>query len=275
MTTATRPATQPLRDTLGRLTTLYPAPVTIGAPDRPEWVSADDFFAPNSPQLRRMLAAVATAYQTELRDLPASFFFHRYNWMVACITIGAYLLDRRLPDLSLPNVAIHVDGQGQGDKIALRSGRFWTTAADPAAAHPEALVDPAGSIDLGRVRTELERHFNPVIDAMRANAPFGKRAMWLSLADNAAWCFLEYGRRLNRPGIGAAIDELLQAPDSRMRGGTHLVTVEARGGHHQFVSRGSCCLSYKLPDADYCATCPLLKPDQRLERLRQYVEAES
>jgi ferric iron reductase protein FhuF len=275
MTTATLPATQPLLSTLYRLTTLFSdAPIRIGVPDEPGWVPAAEFFAPGADHPRAMLAAVAAAYQTPHRDLPASFLFHRYNWMVACVTIGAYLIDHRLPDLAPANVALHIDDQGQGDRIALRSGRFWTTTADAAADHSDALIDPAADIDLTRVRRELERHFEPVIDVIRANAPFGKRAMWLSLADNVAWCLLEFGRRLDRPGDrGAEIDELLQAPGSRLRGGTRLISIEARGSTHEFVGRGSCCLSYKLPETEPCATCPLLKPRQQSERLRRYVES--
>ncbi|MBA2521153.1 MAG: (2Fe-2S)-binding protein [Chloroflexia bacterium] len=270
-------ANHPLRITVDRLTTLYAdVPIAVGVPDESGWVPASAVFAPGSTYLPAMLAAVAAAYQTTHRDLPASFLCHRYNWTVACAAVGAFLIDRRLPSLDLANVAIHLDDQGQGDQIALVSGRFWTSAGDVAAAHPDALIEPSGAIDLTRVRRELERHFEPVIDAIRANAPFGKRAMWLSLADNCAWCLLEFGQRLQRPGSRQReIEEFVGGPDSRLRGGTRLITIEAAGKSHAFVERGSCCLSYKLPETGYCHTCPLLKPEQRAERLRNYVTSAS
>lgn len=272
MTTAAIPATQPLRTTLNRLAAVCAdLPLTVGVPAEPGWLSAAAVFAPNSAHLPTMLAAAATAYQTTRRDVPASFLFHRYNWMVSGAAIGAYLIDRRLPDLDLANVAIHLDEQGQGDRIALVSGRFWAAADDPSAADPEAMLDPAATIGLGRVRQELERHFEPVIDAMRARAPLGKRAMWLSLADNLAWCLVEFSQRLQRPGCREAeLNELLQAPGSRLRGGTRLLRLEANGTEHAFIERGSCCLSYKLPESERCATCPLLKPEQRFERLHRF-----
>lgn len=268
---------RPLRDTLTRLATLYEyAPdVVIEVPNEPDWIGAESLFTLDSSHLRQMLAASAAAVGTTRRDVAASLLFHRYSWSVAGIAVAAYLTHQRLPDLCISNLAIRLDGQGQPDRYALRSGRFWAEATDSAAAHPDAMVVAAGTLDLPRLRGELELHFAPVIDAMRAHAPLGKRAMWLALADNGAWWLDELGKRLQRPGSRAAeIKRLTQGADSRLRGGTRLIEVEADGRRQSFVIRGSCCLSYKLPATERCATCPLLKPAEQLERLQAYVLSE-
>jgi ferric iron reductase protein FhuF len=268
----------PVEETLAALAALYEyaPPARLLVPDENDWVDAGDFFTPDSRRLQHALASMAASYNTPHRDLAACFFVHRYSWSIACIAVSAVLTHERLPDLCPANVAIHLDAEGQPDQFALRTGRFWTVASDPAATHPDAMIEPSGTIDFVRLRRELERHFAPVFDAIRANAPLGTRAMWLALADNCAWCLNEFGQRLHRPrSRAAAIAALTQGPDSRLRGGTRLIEVAAGGRRQSFVIRGSCCLSYKLPDTEHCATCPLLKPDERLERLRAHLLAEA
>lgn len=268
----------PIRASLDRLADLYEYAPTfeIGVPDEPGWVPAETLFSPDSPRLRQALAAKATAYATPKRDVAASFLFHGYGWTMSCLAVATYLTHRRLPDLCLSNVAIRLDDTGQISRMALVSGRFWTTTSDPEADHPDAMIATGDSIDLARLRAELELHFAPVIDAVRAQAPLGKRAMWLSLADDCAWCLLEFSNRLNLPGDRAAeIALLTQGPDSQLRGGTRLTVISANGADHQFVARGSCCLSYKLPNDEKCISCPLQKPDERNERLRAFVLSEA
>jgi FhuF 2Fe-2S C-terminal domain/Ferric iron reductase FhuF-like transporter len=274
MTTTVIAAEHPIRASLTKLAALYEyAPtVEIGVPDEPGWLPADTLFSPESPQLRDVLGAMAASYSTTKRDVAASFVFHSYGWTVSCLAVGAYLTHGRLPDLCLSNVAVHLDEKGFVDRLALVSGRFWTTTSDPEAGHPDAMIATDDTIDLLRLRAELELHFEPVIDAVRAQAPFGKRAMWLSLADNSAWCLHEFSERLKLPGDRAEeIALFTQGPGSRLRGGTKLLVLDVNGEHHAFVERGSCCLSYRLPDAEKCNTCPLQKPEERRERLRAFV----
>lgn len=269
-------AEHPVRASLAELAALYEyAPhVEVGVPDEPGWIPAETLFTPDSPQLRQVLEAMAASYSTTHRDVAASFVFHSYGWTVSCLAVAAYLTHRRLPDLCLSNLAVHLDDRGFVDRLALVSGRFWTTTSDPEAGHPDAMIATGDTVDLPRLRAELELHFEPVIDAIRAQAPFGKRAMWLSLADNCAWCLHEFSERLKLLGDRAEeIALLTQGPGSRLRGGTRLLVLEVNGGNHAFVERGSCCLSYRLPDSDRCTTCPLYKPDERRERLRAFVLA--
>lgn len=263
----------PIRASLSQLADLYEyAPAfEIGVPDEPGWIPADTLFNPDSPHLRQLLEAMAATYSTSKRDVAASFAFHGYGWTLSCLAVATYLTHRRLPDLCLSNVAIQLDDKGLIDRVALVSGRFWTTTSDPEADHPDAMIATGDSIDLHRLRAELELHFEPVVEAVRAQAPLGKRAMWLSLADDCAWCLLEFSNRLNLPGDRAAeIDLLTQGPGSRLRGGTRLTVIQANGADHQFVERGSCCLSYKLPNDEKCVACPLQKPHERHDRLRAH-----
>ncbi len=267
----------PVRAALDRMADLYEyAPqVTVGVPDEPGWIPAERLFAPDSPHLRQTLDAMAASYETTLRDVAASFVFHSYNWNVSCLAVATYLTHQRIPDLCLSNLAVHRDERGFVDRLALVSGRFWTTSRDPEASHPDAMIVTGDTLDLPRLRAELELHFEPVIEAVRAQAPFGKRAMWLSLADNCAWCLHEFSERLGLPGDRAEeIALLTQGPGSRLRGGTRLLVLDVNGERHGFVERGSCCLSYRLPDSERCNTCPLHKPEERRELLRAFALAE-
>lgn len=243
--------------------------VRHGRPPEPGWLEASALTDDGSPHLGRLLAAVGAAYETPKRDVMASFFVGGYGWQLAAVAVGAYLVDRRVPSLAPAAVLVRVDDKGNAEEIALLSDRFTSLPDDPAAGDPDVATVPDGAALRAVLRRELESHLAPLIDAVRARAPLGKRAMWLSVADDIAWNVIHHAKDSASPDRARAEAAALTSdPEAPWRGRTGVLEVEGQGRRECFVARASCCLSYKLPAGEKCASCPLQPAEERLRRLR-------
>ena len=275
MTRHILPAT-PLRASIERVraANAYLPPIAVGVPAGPGWTTADVIFGPDPTILRELLTAAQAMYRTTRADFAAMSVFNHYSWLVVSAALGAFLLDQLLPDLSPGNIALHRDDTGSGDQLAFVSDAVRTLAGSSAARHPAATVVPATLLDREAVRTAIEAHFAPVIAAIRAAAPLGQKALWLALADNCAWVLMHYGSFTgDRHGLPGLVAGFLHPPGSRLRGGTSVLEIAAGGEVHRFIDRGSCCLSYKLPDGSKCAACPLRRREDRIARLKAHLAA--
>lgn len=264
---AARPA---LAETLHRLRERTPyLGVRLGQPEGPGWLRATDLTADDSPHLPRLMAGIGAAHGTARRDVPASFFFHGYSWLLAAVGVGAYLTDRRVPWLAPAAVMVRFGDEGHAAELALLADRFTVLPTDPAAGHPAATVvaDEDGLRDA--MRAEIEAHLAPLVDAVRAQAPLGRRALWLAAADNCAWSVVHHAAGdADGAGCRAEVAALTQAARSPLRGRTRVLEVAWNERRERFVARGSCCLSYKLAEGAHCANCPLLPPEEQERRLR-------
>ncbi len=207
----------------------------------------------------------------------------------AVVTAGwpALLLDRRLPDLSPANLAVHRhEPEGWFDRIAVRDARCWVLSDDPAADNPDAttVADLAELHD--RFAAAVVDAVTPWFTAVRQRAPFGRRGMWGQLADDLCGTALWMARRA---GIDqhaawaeahAVLDRLAaDVPEVRVR--PRLFPVSWNQRDTLFQVKGTCCLWYKTqpaPDAcgnGYCGTCPFRDDDARRSRLTSWLEEEA
>jgi hypothetical protein len=215
----------------------------------------------------------------------ASYFIGEYAWYVAASAVGAYLAEKRVPDLATENVALrfqrytwHEDGaSGEADRIEVRflSTRCAVLPDDPLADDPDNCVLPTTDSLREWMRQSLEAHFAPLIDRVSAETRLSRHALWLLVADSCAALFLHLGKQSECQEV-AMRDGLtfVKAPDSPMNNPkTSYVTVDYNGHCETFRARGGCCRYYTLSEtgADYCSTCVLRKPEDRDARLRAYL----
>jgi len=187
--------------------------VRHGRPAVSSWLSASALGAAGSPHPDRLLAQVGAAYETPRRDVMASCLLGSYGWQVVSLAVGAYLGDRRLPSLAPENVLARFDDKGNAEELALLSDRFTAFAADPAPGAPGAATVEDRDALCAVLLAEIEGHLAPLIDVLRARAPLGKRAMWLSVADDIAWNVIHHGKdALDPVSIETEVAALTQAP---------------------------------------------------------------
>jgi hypothetical protein len=204
---------------------------------------------------------------------------------VAGCAIGAYLMKKRVPELSIENVALrfqrytwHEGGEsGEADRIEVRflSSRCAVLPDDELVGTPNALTLPDAAALREWMRQTLEAHLEPIINRVSAETRLSRHALWLLVADSCAALFLHLGKMLashdEAMNDGLAFVRASASPMNNPK--TDYVTLDYHGHCDTFRVRGGCCRYYTVSEAanDYCSTCVLRKPEERDERLRQYI----
>lgn len=283
MTTAPALSYAPLTATLGHVGALDDDFAAALEPLEPGWFPATALLAPGSTELAEGLVRSIARYPRAERRVSGSLFINAYSWYLPAAAIAAYLAERRVPDLSMENVALryrtytwHEDGEsGEGERIDVRllSGRFAALPDDPDAGHPDAHILPDAAALRDWLRTGLEAHLGPLFEAVAAQTCLGRRAQWNLAADSLALRFLDAGRQLGDAARGQAEGlALVKAAGSPLRNPkTGYVTVAAGGYCETFRARGGCCLYYRVDPGENCTTCVLRAAAERDQRLRDYL----
>jgi ferric iron reductase protein FhuF len=223
------------------------------------WMPAADL----ADHLPAVLARVGRRWETDDRRVQAAFFAHEYSWRVAGPAIAAYLAEARVPELAPEHVAVRFDADGSVRPIAFRSHAFAGLTRE---VNGDAL--------LHHLKRDLEEHLAVTVAALRAHAPLGARALWALAADASASAFLTAGAALGDQGRARERAEtFLELSESTLRTLGTFLTLEYGDRSEIFLRRGSCCLSYRIGDHEYCATCPLIPPEETERRLREILRA--
>lgn len=252
----------------------------IGEPEGDGWhrfsdVAADDRLAGWVDDL--------AAHHNGRRDVAGSYLGGWLAGAAIVVPTAALVLERRLPDPG-GELWFHRHDEGWFDLVAFETTRVFVTPADAAASHRDAVV--VNGADLTRLLARgLVDRLTPVLDAVRAWAPFGRSGLWGSVADELASATLRAARAGGTDASDAwrlaeaAIDTI--AEERRwLRARPRLLSVTTADGTSAFSVKGTCCLYYKTqpqpPDPcgdSYCNTCPFRDDDSRGRRLVASLDA--
>ncbi len=190
------------------------------------------------------------------------------------------VLHRCLPDPAGP-LWVHRRCEGWFDGVAFESPQVLVTADDPESGHPDAtVVDGTGL--LAAHGDALAARLTPVLDAIRALAPFGRRGLWGTAADEVAGAAL-WAARAGASDLDAAwrtavaVTDALAARAPWIRTRPRPFSVDVDQGRSLFPVKGTCCLYYKTqpqppdPRDGYCTTCPLRDDTSRRQRLVEHL----
>ncbi|MEU3554886.1 (2Fe-2S)-binding protein [Streptomyces fragilis] len=272
--------TSAFQDAYDRLASAFPhLTVTEVAPGEPlpteradagpGW-AASARFAEDGPEVAGLIArdgAMVEQYygRPPRPDVGASLALHRYAWPVCLLfTIPAFL-SRRVPRLSVDDVAVHLET----GRIVVRPRTFACLPGDPAAALPGARVVPDEDALRAEVRAAAAEHLGPVLDVFGPRMRRRGRSLWGMVTDEMVeglWyvgnllgeerrAVEELGRMLpgaTLPLPGAAAFRELPGPD-----GDPLTTRD----------RVTCCLAYTLAENSTCVTCPRTCDTERIAKL--------
>lgn len=253
---------------------------TVGPPQGEGWVALDELVA--SGLVDRMAAELRSSEGRG--DVAGSYLGSRVAGPLVGRTVGALALERRCPDPDPANVAVHLHDDGWFDDFAFLSPRAALLADDPAAGEPGTVVVPDPAALRGWWAQRLTAAVGPLLDAVRARTPYGRRGLWGSVADRVGGAALTVARAMGQPGAAAWAEavELLDAlaghaPVGLNRPGPLPVTT-ASGREAWFTVKGTCCLYYlTVADPDpcgdgYCSTCPFTDPDHRQRKLAAWLD---
>jgi ferric iron reductase protein FhuF len=185
------------------------------------------------------------------------------------VSTGSYLLECRVPDVRLDNLAFRFAADGRVEMISFLDDRITVREDDSTAGRPGVRSLATNEA----LRTELRDclawgHVAPLIQVLRPHVPVGDRFMWATTADTVVGFILLLGQRLNLPA-GYRMEADALASMEPLKGKTGSTEVSINGHGVPVLVRGCCCFAYHLEQYEHCKTCPLLPPETRLENVRR------
>lgn len=264
---------------------LFPLLLTTEAPGSLDDLRWPDLKSAGDDHLRQWLAA-----QGSRTDGPDELLEPK--------TQCSYLVGRLALRLSSVLSSLTLDGRfmidpKQLDDLCLRPWREPWSHVDPSGVresgvvlHIDSLVTPQIMMDTAQLdefaridlcRRVLNIFFEPIIAKLRAITGLSEQAQWRLVADMAAGAFLKTAKDLGDAVKGMALGRLLVRGERSKLTNKQVdyINVTLHDDHPQedwFLSRGGCCRWYTTQDpVDYCATCVLLKPEQKREKLADYM----
>ncbi|ABG03391.1 conserved hypothetical protein [Rubrobacter xylanophilus DSM 9941] len=195
----------------------------------------------------------------------AAYLVGSYAWGVGGPAAAAYVLARRVPDLSPQNVLVRLDEGGGIPEAALCGGRFAALASDPASGHPEALAFPGEPELLAWMRGRLVAGLGPLVELVSGLTRVGGRTLWGRAADLLAQSFLMVGE--DTPDqVGCMRDARAFVSGLPFGERVGFFVVGSGERRRAFMRRSICCQAYRNPGYGYCDSCPALSQEERERR---------
>lgn len=250
--------------------------ICLGEQSGAGWHTPEGLLAPDAPLLPALIAATQQRFQTTVPNLIGSALFQSYQWPLIAAGVACYLIERRVPDLSVGNVQLRLSEAGDAVGIAFREGAFAALPDDPAAQHPQATLLLDADALRAHLRVGLETHLGWVIERLEERVGCRSVGLWLAAADRCVstllWLMQAQESTIGLAALDAEVAALCRVPGSPLATDkVGLLPIIHQGQTHLFLDRATCCYWYKTEGGEYCSTCPHLTRDERQERLQRYV----
>ncbi|HET6950662.1 MAG TPA: hypothetical protein VFI47_09815 [Acidimicrobiales bacterium] len=210
------------------------------------------------------------------RDLAGALIVYRFAGSLAELVVGPMVDQRRVLRLTPRDVWFRLGPAARLDGLAVPDAAVAVAPDDPdaGAGHPDVTVVPGDEGLRAVAAGSLVEVFDPLARAVRARAPYGLAGMWGTLADHIAETAVA---RAGRSGgdqrhawqATGALLAALAARQPLLRVRPSLTEVSSPAGAGCFVTKGTCCLVYKV--ADMCSSCPLRSDADRRARFAAHL----
>jgi hypothetical protein len=246
--------------------------VHLGTPeDREHWPLAS-LCDPASPALAEHLAIMAREYTTGHPEVLVRFYFNGVAYTLASAAVGAFMVDRRVPNLDLASLSLTVGSWGGPDSLILGDTRFHCLADDPAADHADAI--PVANHDALRdhLREGLIAAYAPVIATLRQRGRVGARALWIAAAETCAGVLVDaLPQDTSELAAQTEVRALISQAGSTLRAKPEVIALRA-GEKRGLVALGNdCCCNFRIAGETYCNSCPHRPRAERIAALQAWI----
>ena len=256
---------------LGRISPYFQMPIKDPAEDG--WIGADELFLTDDARLRHMVMSYGKSYWGSTnRHVAGSAFIIAYLTRLVWPVIGQYVLERRVPNVSLGNLAFHLtvgSSHIRIDATALSHPFFALLPNDPNVAHSDALeVEDEAALYMRLKQWLFDDNLAQVIESLNRAAQASIKVSQNAVATACAQAF-----HLLYPVVENA-DAIVQKASGLFDDETSLVyrQVTMEVFQHQdkcglFARRRGCCLAWRTERfSGYCSNC-ILVPRKEQDRL--------
>jgi hypothetical protein len=254
----------------GALSAYFDLPVRVM--DQDGWIDAASLFQGDDARLRDMVTTYGRErWGTNNPHVAGSAFIIAFLTRVTWPVIAQYVLERRVPKVTLDNLALHRDGERIA-VTALSHPSFALLPSDPAASHQDAEVVADEAALYGRLKEWLfESNLTTVISALRRAARASIRVSKNAVAASCAQAFNRLYSVVDNPNTVA--DEayaFFSDPTSLVHREVTIELFEHQEKRGLFSRRAGCCLWWRSEKSnDYCSNCVLLPRERQDDRFRE------
>ena len=235
------------------------------------WLSVAD-LATESVHMDGLFKRIQAHYKTQKLRPPAMFWFGHYAYTVEIIIFACFLIERRVPDLSLDQIHMRFDERGDIENMAWTGRAFAALPDDPHARHPDCTVLPTREALRGYMQERLIANFTPVVDSISKYSSLGRPGLWEIAADYSAFAFTWLGELMGDESLGVEESRLFSAHASRLSVRRDFIPIEHLGHTHYMLDRTSCCLYFKVQGGSYCHSCPHRPLEERIRMMKEHME---
>jgi hypothetical protein len=224
------------------------------------WIDRADLAAPRSGALTELMQRFQSHGFAPNKKAASASLLLRIGW-AGGFAIASYMACRRVPYLH--DYALHF-----APNTLLRA--VWVRDA-----HFDVARDAPGDALRGRLLESLISFTEPILAGQHAWSGFSRHALWAMVTSSWAGQFAAVARQLGHTEQGAEEARALFALDAEIaRAAPDLYDVRADDMVCTCQKRASCCLYFKSPGRNFCASCPILPKTERLARNRSWVSGQ-
>lgn len=247
-------------------------PARLGSPEGEGWVPAREITRDAGAFVRERLREAAADPGFDRRETAIDLAGDLAWWAWGAVVL-IYATERRVPDLSPPNLLLRYEGGGLVE-VAFASGCFAALADDPRSGAASEVFESEAAMR-HRMRERLEELLGALIPAIRAETRVGERTLWGRASDLVAQRFLWTGELCGDwLWCGREAEAFVKAPGSPLNRNNGFFEVEHAGRSGVFMRRGVCCQEYRGPGGEHCEQCPVLPQQERERRAREVLSGE-
>ena len=246
--------------------------IPVRQPGHDNWIGAESVLRHDAEGLRALVAGYGRdRLETENRHLAGSGFIIAFLTRLTFPLISQYVLERRVLDVSLSNLAFHTSG-GRIDGTALSHPRFAVLPNDPDFEHPDALVVRDDKALYEQLKQWLfESNFELVIPSLHQEARASRKVSWNAVAASCAQVFYHLYDLVEKPEtVIRHAETFFEDEISPIYRQVSMEVIEHLGKQGYFARRAGCCLYWRVRDSNiFCSGCVLLKEHEQTEQFQR------
>ena len=246
--------------------------VEIGQPRGTGWIPGTALMTAREGPFQALLARIGERlHTTDHRTIAASFAL-RYGWSSG-VAMAPYLLYHCVPKITLDNVSFKFSENTSFERVALHHPEGVMLPQDGVAPHPSIRWLSGPQALFAWLRTSLVQQAQPVVDALYAWSHFSMRGIWGMIT--SAWgaqciqIFGEIGEQIQ--GL-SWVRQFFEGNDVVSQMQPQFYPVTYQHVTHVYHRGASCCRYYLLRQGHYCASCPLISQEERLQRQHAWMK---
>ncbi len=198
-------------------------------------------------------------WETTNNHVAASAFIIAYLTRFIYPMVGQYVLSRRVPRVTLENLAFHRT-DGRIDATGLWQPKFAVLPDDPEAGHPDAEVLPSEA-DLYRQLREwaFKSNVEIVIESLCRSVPASVKVSQNAVAASCAQALHRlYNHVADKSLVLRDAETFFEDPSSPIYRQVRMEVIEHEGRSGFFASRAGCCLVWRTRGDNGLATVKTL-----------------